>query len=634
MIREKRSRMKLKMYYDEFKEKNIIDPNVHPWVATSWEKSRNLNIPMDRLSTNMHISKEEFQRLRNRHQYVISYLEKICVDLENFFQKYNLSLLLLDDDCIALKLFSLPFYQLTPVKVEGRRVGLEEIGTSSISIAYEHKQPFWVFGPEMWVSDCHASDACSMPVFFKGELFYLLTLVAEEENEPVQDAIEAVLFSLKTSLENYLEQVLLIKAQETILDATPFAVYHVLEGGAVVYANKLGKERINCLQLEQNSALPNLNDVVLNYRHTPIYKAFAGIPSYNKEVTWITKSKTYEDITTVVPLFDDKHFIPAVVAVSMPIEDLRTLVAHASGYTAKYTLASMVGKSKIFTTLQDKVLRMAKNNRHLLLQGEAGTGKERMAHGIHQASLRAPGPLITIRCGDSTAELLEQELFGTGYEEEETHPGRLELASGGTLFLDEIEKMPKNIAQKLAQVLQQGVVKRIGDNVNRPVDVRVIVACDSDLRRLTERGLFSRDFYNLVEKSLIRVPTLRSRREDIPYLVEHILHELAMQHQLGEKYVRLDTMEMLQKYDWPGNIKQLQCVIEYAFFNSKEKEILPTDICLMGDVKVDNSWKEDRDVFLRAWKSTGGNISRLANLLNVSRVTLYRYLKKYKLENY
>ena len=255
-----------------------------------------------------------------------------------------------------------------------------------------------------------------------------------------------------------------------------------------------------------------------------------------------------------------------------------------------------------------------------------------MAHGIHQASARAAGPLITLRCGDTTPELLEQELFGVMLDPEVSHQGRLELASGGTLFLDEIEKMPKNIAVKLADALTTGRTTRIGEDVERTIDVRIIAACDSDLKRLTERGLFARELYECVSKSVIRVPALRSRREDIPKLAEHIVSELAEQHQMDPKRILPETDKVLRDYDWPGNIKQLQSVLEYAFFNTAGSEIGPDAISLMGDVKPDNKWKEDKDVFVKAWKAAGGNVSRLANLLNVSRVTLYRYLKKYGLE--
>lgn len=634
MIREQRSREKLENYYEKFINGQGIDPNVHPWVADSWKKSYALGVPVGTLNTSNHLSDEDFRCLQAKHRTAIDCLDESVAEVREFFQKYNLSLLLVDADCVVLKSYSQPFYQMTPGEIEGVRVGIEEVGTSSISIAHEHQVPFWLFGPEMWIRECQNGDACSAPVFLNGEFSYIITLVAMEKSSMPQDAVIAMLLTLKHSLEKCLELSLRIKAQEAILDATPFAVYHVMPGGDVAYANKLGLTRLEGIGVSKDNDRPaNLNDVVLNYRHTPIYKGFSGVPSYNKEVTWITQAKTYEDITTVVPLERDMdQAVSSVVAVSMPIEDLRTLVAHAAGYTAKYSLNSMVGQGSTFSVVKDKAARVARNKHHILIQGEAGTGKQRMAHGIHQESARAAGPLITLRCGDATPELLEQELFGIAVDSEVSHPGRLELASGGTLFMDEIEKLPKTIAASLAQFLKQGFSRRVNETVERPINVRIIAACDSDLKRLTERGIFDNNLYEVVSRSIIRVPALRSRREDIPRLVEHIISELAQQHQMKQKTLLSETYKVLCDYDWPGNIKQLQSVIEYAFFNTKGNVIKPEDINLMGDIKPDNKWKEDREVFVKAWQAAGGNVSRLANLLNVSRVTLYRYLKKYGLE--
>ena len=450
-----------------------------------------------------------------------------------------------------------------------------------------------------------------------------------------QDAVIAQLLIIARSLEAALARDLRLQAQEAILDAAPFAVYHILPSGEVAYANRLGLERLTRIGARDKatSRLSNLNDIVLNYRHTPIYQGFSGTPCYNKEVTWITEAKTYEDVTTVVPIKSPvTREVNGVVTVSMPIEDLRMLVAHTAGYTAKYSLATMAGKGQAFQALREKALRVARGKNHVLLQGEGGTGKQRLAHGIHQASARAAGPLISFRCGDVQPELLDEELFGAALSPDVSRPGKLELAFGGTLFLDEIEKLPKKTAAALAAALREGKAHRLGETVVRPIDVRIIADCDGDLKRLTERGLFDRSLYDIVSRSVIRMPALRNRREDIPLLAEQIICELAEQHRMERKRLLPETLTLLEEYDWPGNIKQMQSILEQAFFHTEGMAISPENINLMGDVKPDDDWKTDREIFLRAWQAAGGNVSRLANLLDVSRVTLYRYLKKFQLE--
>ena len=635
MIREQRSREKLEAYYQRFCDEGEIDVNVHPWVAEAWRESRRIGVPSMGTEPKRVLSAEDFCVLQKRHAPAIDCLLQLTEGVQEFFARYGLSLLLLDAEALVLKSCTLPFMRLPPGKVEGSRLGIEEIGASSISIAKEKRVPFWVFGPEIWREASHESDACTAPVLVGGELRYLVNIVVDDPKLVPQDAVIAQLLIIARSLEAALARDLRLQAQEAILDAAPFAVYHILPSGEVAYANRLGLERLTRIGARDKatSRLSNLNDIVLNYRHTPIYQGFSGTPCYNKEVTWITEAKTYEDVTTVVPIESPvTREVNGVVTVSMPIEDLRMLVAHTAGYTAKYSLATMAGKGPAFQALREKALRVARGKNHVLLQGEGGTGKQRLAHGIHQASARAAGPLISFRCGDVQPELLDEELFGAALSPDVSRPGKLELAFGGTLFLDEIEKLPKKTAAALAAALREGKAHRLGETVVRPIDVRIIADCDGDLKRLTERGLFDRSLYDIVSRSVIRMPALRNRREDIPLLAEQIICELAEQHRMERKRLLPETLTLLEAYDWPGNIKQMQSILEQAFFHTEGMAISPENINLMGDVKPDDDWKTDREIFLRAWKAAGGNVSRLANLLDVSRVTLYRYLKKFQLE--
>lgn len=631
MIRERRSKEKLQQYYHKFTEHGELDPNVHPWVAESWRRSQAEGIDHNHMPSLRKLDKKELVLRREKHQAALGYLDGLYREISEHFNIYNLSLLLLDNECYTLKSYAMPFFQKTPGELEGARLAEEDIGTSSISLAYQHKIPFLLFGPEMWIAECQNGDACSAPIMVNGEVKYILTLVSVQQAELPYSAVVSLLLSMKYAIENHLAMQAQLYARHAILDAIPLAVYHIVSGGEVAYTNRLGQSRLSVISPEGHmETLPNLSDVVLNYHHTPLFKGFMGIPSYNKEVTWITANKTYEDITTVVPVQRDEE-VDSVVVVSMPIEDLRTMVAHAAGYTARYSLTSIVGKAPSVTAMKEKAARVARGNQHVLLQGESGTGKQRLAHSIHHASGRAAGPLIALRCGDMPPELLEGEVFGS-FRQDESRPGKLELANGGTLFLDEVEKMPIHLQSRLAETLAAGYVCRVGEAVLRSYDVRIISASDTDLKRLTEKGAFDAKLYEIIARTVMRIPSLRARAEDIPLLAEHIISELAEQNGMVVKHLAPEAAQLLMSYDWPGNIKQLQGVVEQAFFRTADTIINAGDITLPGDVGPGKAWKEDREVFLDAWKAAGGNISRLANMLDVSRVTLYRYIKKYGLE--
>ena len=635
MIRERRNKAKLEMYYNKFVTEGSLDPNVHPWIAESWLRSQSLGVGTESFCLNEKLSAQELAEHREKYCSAIGFLDGLYEEIKEHFTTYNLSMLLYDQDVYVLKNYAMPFYQKTAGELEGARMREEDVGTSSVSIAHRHKVPFLMFGPEMWIKDCQSGDACSAPIIVDNQVKYIVTVVSVQQNELPYSAVVALVLSIKYAMEQHLRLMASLTAKHTILDAVPLAVYHILPGGEVAYANKLGNSRLSGIVppgSEEKEEGPNLSNVLLNYRHTPLYKGFLGVPSYNREVTWITPRKTYEDITTVVPISGDDDDIESIVAVSLPIEDLRTLVAHTAGYTARYSLSSMVGTSNVFATMQDKASRTARHDYHLLLQGEPGTGKQRLAHGIHQASSRAAGPLIAVKGGDLPPEVLEFELFGRGGSEAEGRPGKLELASGGTLFLDEVEKFSAVLQEKLAEALETRQLLRSGENVSRPIDVRVIAACDTDLKRLVEKGVFSARLYDIISRAVVRVPSLRARRDDLPSLATHIIEELATLHNLPPKHLEPAAAELIMGYDWPGNIKQLQGVVEQAFFRTAGTTITCVDIVMPGEQGLSKAWKEDKAAFIEAWKAAGGNISRLANMLDVSRVTLYRYLKKYGLD--
>ena len=182
--------------------------------------------------------------------------------------------------------------------------------------------------------------------------------------------------------------------------------------------------------------------------------------------------------------------------------------------------------------------------------------------------------------------------------------------------------MPLSIGDKLAAVL-----KAEGDKLN----VRLVAACDSNLKKLTDKGLFSKDLYELLMKTVLRIPPLRERVEDIEVIAKHILMEMSNQHHLPLKTLSRESIGMLKHCVWLGNIKQLQGVIEMAFFHTAGTMIYPENIKLPADKTLEKSWKYDKQSFIEVWKAAGGNISKLSDMLDVSRVTLYRYLKKYGL---
>lgn len=621
MIRERRNKDKLASYYKKFMDEGIVDPNVHPWVADSWQRCRALRLPHETMPRINKLSREEIAAHQKTHECIIKYVDGLYEQCKQHFNIHNLSMLLIDEGGYVIKNYAMPFFQRIIEDIQGMRVLEEDIGTSSISVAMEHKVPFLMFGPEMWVRDCHSGDACSAPICVDGRIRYVISFFSLDQNSLPYDLLLSLLLTMKYSLEQYLNMLEAWTINRIMMEQLPVTVYWLGKDGGVKYANENGRKRLDGRE--------RLEDVFLNYEHIPVKKALKGIPTQHREITWITQDRTYEDITTVMPIRVGSDVASALV-LSMSIEDLKTTIAHATGYSSRYSLYSMVGETAEFLALQHKAGRVARTDNNILLQGEPGTGKQRLAHGIHQASPRAAAPLIAVRCRNAPLKELETEFFGCDNGVEQSQ-GKLELAVGGTLFLDEVEKLPSEMGDELADVLRHGLPAKDRSGRRRTFDVRVIAACDSNLKRLAEKGLFSKDLYDLVVGVTMRVPPLRERVKDIEIIAEHILVEMSAQHNLSQKHLAPDAVKLLLSCSWPGNIKQLQGVIEQAFFHTPGSIIDAENIKLPGDKTLERSWKYDKDAFIAAWKSAGGNISKLATMLDVSRVTLYRYLKKYGL---
>lgn len=619
MIRERRNKEKLALYYKKFMEEGIIDPNVHPWVAESWQRCRAMNLPHDTMPKINKLSKAQIAEHQKTHEFIVQYVDGLYEQSKQHFNIHNLSMLLIDENGYVIKNYAMPFFQRIIEDIQGMRVLEENVGTSSISVAREHNVPFLMFGPEMWIKDSHSGDACSAPICVDGKIRYIISFFSLDQNDLPYDLLLSLLLTMKYSIEQHLAMLERWTINGIMMEQLPVAVYWIDKDEKIKYCNENGRRRLEGHR--------QLEDVFLNYEHIPIKKALQGAPTHRREITWITQDRTYEDITTVMPIKVGSEVESALV-LSMSIEDLKTTIAHATGYSSRYSLYSMVGETSEFLALQHKASRVARTDHNILLQGEPGTGKQRLAHGIHQASARAAAPLIVVKCSNAPLAELDEEFFGR-VEGDQPIAGKLELALGGTLFLDEVEKMPVEMGDKLAVALTRGITGR--DGQLKKYNVRVIAACDSNLKRLADKGLFSRRLYELVLDTTMRVPPLRERVKDIEVIAAHILAEMSAQHNLPPKRLSPEAVTLLLSCSWPGNIKQLQGVIEQAFFHTPGSIIEAENIKLPGDRTLEKSWKYDKEAFIAAWKSAGGNISKLANMLDVSRVTLYRYLKKYGL---
>jgi DNA-binding NtrC family response regulator len=318
----------------------------------------------------------------------------------------------------------------------------------------------------------------------------------------------------------------------------------------------------------------------------------------------------------------------------------------------RYRIDGLVGRSRVMRDLFQLLETVAATSSTVLITGETGTGKELAARAIHHNSPRRANRFVAINCSAIPETLLEAELFGhvrgafTGAVG--TRQGRLEQAHRGTLFLDEVATMSPALQAKLLRVLQEREFERVGDSHTIKIDVRVIAATHSDLSRMVADGTFREDLYYRLNVIPVRLPALRERREDVPLLVQHFLQRLAGESARGSMTVSQEALRHLMSYSWPGNVRQLENVVEraVAFSNGRSQidvQDLALDIhepspattdaapVLLPDDGVDFArYIEGIELALikRSLERTQGNKRQAARLLNLKRTTLIEKLKR------
>ncbi len=294
--------------------------------------------------------------------------------------------------------------------------------------------------------------------------------------------------------------------------------------------------------------------------------------------------------------------------------------------------------------------RVASSSATVLIQGESGTGKELFARLIHRLSPRSAHPLIVVNCAALSETLIESELFGhergafTGATQRRL--GRFEQADGGTLFLDEIGDISPAVQVKLLRLLQEGEFQRVGGNQTLKADVRVISATNQDLEFKVKDGTFREDLYYRLNVVPIKIPPLRERREDIASLVEHFVQRFSKENRKSIEGVSREAMDQLVKYDYPGNIRELENIIERAVVISRSATLAAADLPF-GGLKPDEENEEpdggtgalrealetlERRMVQKAMEESGGNQSRAADRLGLSERMLRYKLKKYRLK--
>ncbi|KQU27037.1 hypothetical protein ASG65_00205 [Bacillus sp. Leaf13] len=494
-------------------------------------------------------------------------------------------------------------------------------------------------------------SAVNTPIYLNGN-----NVIVRKEIVQVADEEYQFYFLLFTNNKN---DFLNIDNHEEILfkDIIEFAYDGLVMVDTEGYVQMLSHAYADFLGVDQESSIgKHVTEIIENTRMHLVAK------TGKQEVAELQKIKDNYIIATRSPILKQGKIVGAVgkilfknvgqfTALSKRVSLLEIELKKYKGdfrerNKASYTFDHIMGKSPALMEVKVQARIAAKSDSNVLILGESGTGKELFAHSIHNESRRAMGVFVKVNCAAIPAELLESELFG--YEEgsftgakKGGKAGKFEAADGGTIFLDEIGELPLHMQVKLLRVLQEKEIERVGSTGSVQIDVRVIAATNRNLEEMVSKGEFRLDLYYRLKVMQIHVPSLRKRLEDVEILVNYFVEKYQNLMKKRVQGMSDQALRQLRLYKWPGNIRELENIIERALNIVEEEEMidskhLPEEITGHKELVPIRTLAEvmeetERATIFSCLEMTSGNKSETAKRLGVSRTTLYEKMNKYGL---
>jgi sigma-54 dependent transcriptional regulator, acetoin dehydrogenase operon transcriptional activator AcoR len=633
---------KLRKSWENFISNGTFNDPISSIIGQSWQESKKSNI--DPFISKLPINQNLYEQFINTNQSFVNAVDETIQQLEIYLNSSSSIIQFLNSEAILLKKYGDPNVierMASMNNVPGAMLDLNTSGTNAISLALKHKKPVFITGAEHFCNIFHDISCFAVPIINKrnNEVIGILDITGTETLKPhafglIQSSLTAIegkleKYSLRQDsalLDYYVSQfsyganpIICINKNETITRCSESA-FSILGGppqdwiGKSVHSLKL-TSLITHMHLKEDEVefydtLGNETDVrvVLNYIR------------YEEEfIGWLMK---------IYPLKRNVEQVHLEKFLSFDV---------------------LIGSSNIFQKVVHKAKKVATSNANILILGETGTGKEMFARSIHNCSERNKGPFVPINCGAIPKELIGSELFG--YEEgafsgarKGGQKGKFEIANGGTIFLDEIGELPLEHQVYLLRVLQEREFYPLGGKKAIPLNVRIIAATNVDLIESVKNNQFREDLFYRLNVVNLRLPSLRERgKEDVILLIKHFVVYYNRQERrkinLSKK-----AIDMLASFPWRGNVRELENTVYRLIILTDQKEVSLEKVYeTLDDIgypmvhEVETKCysltldEVERAEIIRALNNNGGNMSKGAEELKISRTTLYRKMQKYQI---
>jgi transcriptional regulator with PAS, ATPase and Fis domain len=596
---------------------------IRPEILRSWQRCRNLIEPF--AEGKSYLSQDELMLRKSRNLEMIKIAWPIMKELGTVVDK---SMVLLSD-AEGFLLEVVGNNELLPVGICCQE---SVIGTNCIGTVLIEGKSMEIKTFEHFRHCLHFYNSVGVPIKADSRIIGVLSLMnAFHDLSP--EVIQLVKYAA-TTIGMGVEKKTEI---DSILDCVQYGLFVVDGNGRIINLNYKSQE---LLGINRNEAIAkSIGDYIPNYQG--LLKVLGDEQEDSYQFIIKNGSNTRNcSLRIKEPLKTSENKEESIILFTYDFESNQDVKGSkaASGNDWNF-FSDLIGESDAWMQVKELGRKAAKVKSNILIIGESGTGKELLTQAIHQASDRN-GPLVPINCGVIPKELLQSEFFG--YEEgaftgakKGGAVGKFEMADGGTVFLDEIGEMPLDMQVSLLRFLQDRTVIRVGGNKGKKVDIWIIAATNRDLEEAVDKGLFREDLYYRLNVINIKLPPLRSRKEDIPLLVDRFIKELLGNDSGGIKNISQETMAILQRYNWPGNVRELRNVIEHGVVFAEGKTITPE--CLpqrFFQIKLADKPNDLRNQELqhinKVLEEHNGNISKAARALGITRSTLYRKIEQMK----
>lgn len=513
----------------------------------------------------------------------------------------------------------------------------EYLGTIGIGTCLEEKRQIEIFGAEHFCQGHHGLVCSAAPIFgHNHDVIGILgvTTAAESFHSHTSGMLGTAVHAISQQM--HLRE--LLEEQHTLLE--------LLEEGIIALDASRNIRTMNSKALK-----------LLKLKTIPVGSSVTDVIEFSKSTRdFIDEGTPFYDVDTSLVQRIDNFSIPCVMSGALnkssggmlitlkEMERMRDFANRMTGMKPTFQFKDILGNSANIVQTLNSAKRIASSSSTVLLLGESGTGKELFAQAIHNASKRAGKPFVVVNCGALPRELIQSELFGytegafTGASRH-GKPGKFELADEGTIFLDEIGEMPMDVQVNLLRLLQSREVMRIGGKKARSVDVRVIAATNRDLLQLIREHRFREDLYYRLNVFPITLPPLRERTGDIEILARYFIDKCSQQAGKHIEGISQDAVRILNEYAWPGNIRELENIMERAVYLTSGSFITVSNlpnVIIDSDIQRKYSVKNDseKERIVAVLEKNRWNIKNSVQELNIPRSTLYYKIKKYNISKY